>query len=119
MRDIALAAHDAEHAPGVVEFNDRLGEIEIDRAARGAALIEQQREFFHAAEIISKWRVTAAGFGIAFDHLVDIGVGHALGRAHDAGCEIGPQHFSGGVQFHDDAHHQAVHLRIQRADAVG
>ena len=53
VRDIPLAAHDAEHAPLVVELDDRFGQIEINRAARDAPLVQQQRQLLHAPEIRS------------------------------------------------------------------
>jgi len=46
MRDVALAARDVGHALLVVEFNDPLGEIEVDRAMLVAADVEEQGEFF-------------------------------------------------------------------------
>ncbi len=49
---------------------------------------------------------------------MDVGVGHALGRADHARVKFGAHHISVGVHFHDRAHHQAIHLRIQRANAV-
>src|SRR6202050_2881616 len=39
VRDVALAADDAEHASIVVEFDDWLGKIEINRAASVAAAV--------------------------------------------------------------------------------
>ena len=86
------------------------------RACRAA--IEQQRELFHAAEIVHERRVALGHLRIAFEHLVDVGVRHALGGANHARREFGADHFAGRVHFHDRAHHQAVYLRIQRADAV-
>ena len=35
----------------VVEFDDALGKIEIDGAVLVAARVEEQREFFHVAEM--------------------------------------------------------------------
>src|SRR4029077_1389888 len=80
--DIALAAHDAEHAAVSVEFDYRLWEIEINRAARGAASVQQQRERFHAAKILNERSIAFASFGVAFEDFVDIRVSHALGRAN-------------------------------------
>ena len=118
VRDISLAANDALHAPGFVEFNDRFRKIEINRAALVAPAIEQQRQLLHPAEFIHQRSVALAHFRIAFEHLVDVGVGHAFRGADHAGCEIGADHFPGRVHFHDRAHHQAVNFRIQRADSV-
>ena len=116
--DVALAAEDAGHRPGFVEFDHRLGEIEIDRAARVAAGVQQQRQLFHAPELRGERRVALAHLRVAFEHFVDVRVRHALGRANHAGREIGARHLARRVHFHDRAHHQAVHFRIERADAV-
>ncbi len=40
MSDVALAADDAEHAPFGIEFDDRLGKIEINGAASDAPSVE-------------------------------------------------------------------------------
>ena len=62
VRDIALAADDAQHAPGFVEFDDAFGQIEIDRAALAAPAIQQQREILHAREIFHERRVARRSF---------------------------------------------------------
>ena len=52
--------------------------------------------------------VAGGHFGIGFDHLVDVGVGHAFDGANHAGRELGAVHVAGGVDFHESAHHQAI-----------
>ncbi len=74
---------------------------------------------FMRRKFVDQRRVARGHFRIAFEHFVDVGVGHALGGANHAGGEIGADHFPGRVHFHDHAHHQAIDLRIERADAVG
>ena len=44
VRDVAFAADDAGHALLVVEFNHRLGQIEIDRAVRARRALSKQRQ---------------------------------------------------------------------------
>ena len=119
VRDVALAADDAEHASIVVELDDRLGKIEINRAASVAAAIQQKRQFLHPAEILDKRGIARGHLRIAFDDFVDVGVGHAFGGTNDAGEKFRLNHFSGRVHFHHNAHYQAVHFRIQRANAIG
>ncbi len=106
--DVALAARDVGHALLFVELDDRLGEIEIDGAVLGAASVEQQCEFFHVAEVAGERGVALGHFRIAFDNLVHVGVGHALGGADDAGSHARGFHVAGGVEFHERAHDQAV-----------
>ncbi len=119
MRDISLAAHDALHKTRLVEFDDGFGEIEINGAAGVPAFVQQQRQLLHAAEILHQRSVALVHFRVAFEHFVDVGVGHALDRANDAGRKIGADQFGVRVHFHDRAHHQAVNFGIERADAVG
>ena len=100
MGDVALAADDA--ACGLlVEFDDRLGQIEIDGAAFAAALFRSSASSFMRRNASDQRRVALGHFRIAFEHFVDVGVGHALGGANHAGREVRADHFSGRVHFHD------------------
>src|SRR5437868_6323009 len=58
MRDVALAARDVDHALLFVKFDDRLGQIEIDRAMLVASSMEQERQLFHVAEMLREPGVT-------------------------------------------------------------
>ncbi len=117
--NIAHAAGDALHAALFVKLDDRLGKIEVDGAAFAAPLVQQERQLFHAAERADQGLVALGHFRIAFEHLVDVGVGHALDRANYAGGEVRADHLAGRVHFHDYAHDQAVDFWVERADAVG
>jgi hypothetical protein len=117
--DVAFTAADVGHAPLFVEFDDGLGEIEIDGAVVFAAGIEEQSEAAHDKEMMVKVGVTLRHFGVAGENLVDVGVGHALGGTDDAGNHDGGEHVSGGIEIHDGAHDQALFAGIERADAVG
>ena len=118
MGDVALAAADVGHVLLVVEFDDRLGEIEIDRAIFAAAGIEELGQIFHGAEMVVHVGVALARFGIAVEDLVDVGVGHAFGGSNHAGNHDGGERASGGIEVHDGAHDQSVFARIERAHAV-
>ncbi len=119
VRDIAHAAADVGHTALFIEVNHRLGQIKINRAAPVTPRIQDQRQFAHVAEVRGQRRVALAQFRIAFQHLVDVGVRHPLGRTDHPRREAGSQHRATRVKFHHRAHHQAVHFRIQRADTVG
>ena len=84
MSDIALAAGDVGHALLIVEFDNRFGQIEIDGTVFVAAGVEQKREALHGAEMVIERGVARGHFRIAFEHFVDVGIGHALGRTNDA-----------------------------------
>ncbi len=58
-------------------------------------------------------------FRVAFEHLVHVRVRHAFGGTNHAGREIGGNQIAGLVHFHQDAHHQPIDVRIQRANPVG
>ena len=62
----------------------RSGKIEIDGAVFVAARVQQQREFLHVAKMRRERCVTRGGFGVAFEHFVDVGVRHALGGLDDS-----------------------------------
>ena len=118
VRDVALAADDAGHLPGVVKFNYLLGQIEIDRAKPRAPRVENQGEVAHGAEIFGEVRVLRRGGRVILKHGVHRGVRHAFGRADHTAREFRRDNFAVGVEFQDRAHYQAVFLRNERADAV-
>src|SRR5208337_5017306 len=117
--DVALAAGDAGYLLLFIEGDDRLGEIEIDGAIFGAAGVEQQRKALHGAEMVVELGVASGHFRIALENFVDVGVGHALDGADDAGHHPGIEHASSGVEVHDGAEDEALFAGIERAHAVG
>ncbi len=117
--DVALAARDVGHALLRVELDDRFGEIEIDGAVFVAPGVEEKGETFHGAEMMIEMGVARGHFRIAFEDLVDVGVGHALGGADDALHHPGIEHASSGIEVHDGALHEAFFARLEGAHAVG
>jgi len=69
--------------------------------------------------VITQVGVACGHFRIAFEDLVDVGVGHALGGANDAGSHPGIEHAAGGIELHDGAEDEAIFAGLQRAHAVG
>src|SRR5215831_186232 len=116
--EVAFAAADVGHALLFVKFDDRFGEIEVDGPVVFAASVEEKSESAHSAEVVTEVRVSFAHFRIALENLVDVGVGHALGRTDDAGNHGGGKQVSGGVEIHDRAHDQAFLAGLQGTDAV-
>ena len=108
VRDVALAADDADHLPVGIEFNHRLGQIEIDGAEPRAPRVQNHGEVAHGAEIFGEMRVLRGRGRVILKHGVHRGVRHALGRANHAAREFRRDDFAVRVQFHDRAHHQAV-----------
>ena len=84
-----------------------------------AAGIQKQRQAFHGAEMVVHVRVARGHFRIAVQHLVHVGVRHALGGADHPRHHHGSEHAPGGIEMHDGAHHQPLFARIQRAHAIG
>jgi hypothetical protein len=117
--DVALAAGDAGYLLLFVEGDDRLGEVEVDGAIFGAAGVEKKSEAFHGSEMVVKLGITSGHLRIAFENLVDIGIGHALNGADNAGHHPGVEHASGGIEVHDGAEDEALFAGIERAHAVG
>src|SRR6266436_1631393 len=118
MSDVALAARDIGHALLFVEFDDWFGKIEVDGTALVAAGVEEQSEFLHIAEARRERGVTLGHFRVAFEDFVNVGVGHALGGANDAGSHARGFHAAGGVEFHERAHHEAIFVGLERTHAV-
>ncbi len=102
-----------EHPPLVVELDDRLGQIEVNRPACDALFVQQHRQLFHAPEIPDERCITPVHFLIAFENPVYVGIRHSLGRTNHARSEISAHRVSARVDFHDRAHHQPVDFWIQ------
>ncbi len=119
MSDVALAARDVCHAAFGIEFDYRLGQIEINGAEFAAARVENESEIAHGAEMFGERCVLSGDFGVALENFVDVGVGHARGGANYAGREIGGKDFTVFVELHEDAHDQAVYVGLERANIVG
>ena len=116
MRDVALRAGDALHQSEFVELDHRLGQIEIDGAAALALAVQDQGQVAHPLEPGHQLAVALARAGVAFEHQVHVGVGHALGGTNHAFAQFVAENFALMIDLHDARHHQAVHLRTQAAD---
>ena len=80
----ALGANDALHRSLGIEFNDRLGQIEINRTAALALLVQQARQFIHPFEFRNqRSKLLPRALLVAADHRMHLGVGHAADRADD------------------------------------
>src|SRR6059058_2499337 len=102
----------------VIEFDDRLGQIEVDGAVFIPARVQKQRQFLHGAEMMRELRVAFGPFSVAFTDLVHVRVRHALGGTDNAGSH--PRRFlvARRVELHEHAHDQTVLARLQRTHAI-
>ena len=60
MGDVARRARDAGHGAPLVEFDQRLGQIEIDGAAAHALAVQDQRQLLHQLEALHQRGVALA-----------------------------------------------------------
>ena len=119
MSDVSLAARYVGHVLLVVEFDDRFGKIEIDGAIFVATGVEKKGETLHGAEMVIEMRVARGHLWIAFENFVDVGIGHALGRADDALNHPGIEHAASRIEMHDGALDEAFFARLERAHTIG
>ena len=112
----ALGARDAAHLAVLVELDDRLGQVEIDRAALFAALVHEDGELLHPFEFRNQRRIASACFRVALKNRVHLGVGHARGRADDPFDDFEALDVAGGVELHDATEHEAVFIGTKAAD---
>ena len=116
VRDVALGTGNTFHQSKFVEFDHGLGQIEVDGAAPLALAIQNEGEVAHHLESPNQAGVALACGSIAFEHRVDVGVGHALGGTDDAFAQLIFQNLSPVVDLHDAGKHEPVHVRAQAAD---
>ena len=116
MREVALGAGDGLHQSELVELDDGLGQIEVDRSAALAFAIQDLCEVAHQLECRDQRGVALAQGGVAFEDGIDGGVGHALGGADDAFAQVVADDLAAMVDLHDAGENEAVDLRAQAAD---
>src|SRR5690242_3139049 len=119
MGDIALAPRDIRHTLLFIEFNDALGQVEINGAMLVAVGVENQCQLFHVTKVMRQRGVSLAHFRVAFENLVYVGIGHALRRTDDAGSHARGLLAARDVKVHEHAHDQAIFAGLQRAHAIG
>ena len=110
------AAGHSGHCAELVELDQRLGQIEIDRAPLVALAHQDLGQFPHKLEAFHQRRVAIAQRGIAFEHQMHIRIGHALRaritprqNSNDTGSPCRSNSIKG-------RHNQPVRMRIQRAN---
>ena len=107
---------DGLHQAEFVEFDDGLGEIEVDRSAALALAVENLLQFAHQFERRDQRGVAVALRFVTFDDRVDRGVGHAFGGTDHAFAEFVADDLAAVVDFHDAGEHEAVEVRAEAAD---
>src|SRR5579863_542854 len=117
--DVALGARDGLHHSEFVEFDDRLGEIEVDRSAAVALAVEDLGEFAHELEVPDQGRIALAQRVVPFEDSVDRGIGHALGGADDTFVQFVSDDFAAVIDLHDAGEHEAIEVRAKAADVGG
>ena len=120
MRDVARLGNDADDEAGVVEHDVRVGEVEVDRAARLAPSAQKRRHFAHETEVPEKRAVSVRVLGIRrrFEQPRDLGVRHPVRAADHAFREVAPDDAAFRVELQDRRENEPVDARIQRAEPV-
>ena len=111
MRLVAHLRHDAQDLALGVKLHSRLDRIEVDRAAPGALLEQRLEELVQGLQLGAR---AAVG-----ERLPDAGVGKPRLRAEHRRVELVARDAAIRRDRHVADHRQAVHVRIQRAQAVG
>ncbi len=119
MGKVPLRARDAHHAARLVKLNQRLGQVEINRASLHALAIEDQRELFHQLEVWNQRRISLASRRLPRQDVAHSRVSHALGAADDARRQFVLDDSPLRIDLHQRRHHQAFDVGIEAADAIG
>ena len=119
MGEVAGRAGDAGHLAPLVEFDQGLGEVEVDGAALDALAVEDLGQVAHVLDASGEVAEALALGGVAFQEEVYGGVGEALRAADDAASELLGDDVAVVVDFEQGGEHQAVHLGLERADFGG
>ena len=114
----ALAVHDLYRLALLIHTDFGLRNVELERAALDAALVERVGQLVHLFRRRHEKGVFRAQRRIARQDLVDLAVGHARGRADDRLGEHGAVAPPVPVELHQGGKREPLHLGVQRADAV-
>ncbi len=116
VRVVALGARDASHQPQIVELDDWLRQIEVNRPPTFPFPLQDHGQFVHQFETFDQVRVSFALRFISLKHLVYRRIGHALGRTNHPRGQLDPNNLAAPVNLHYARHHQSVHLWTQAAN---
>jgi hypothetical protein len=113
---VALGTGDALHHSQFVEFDDRFGEIEVDRSSSLSLAVQDHGEITHACKIFHLRRVLLARRWLELEYRVDGGVGHAVRRANHAFADFVTSNFALRVDLHGAGQNQPIDVREQAAN---
>src|SRR5260370_20754476 len=116
MRDVSRRARYADHGSPFVEFDERLGQIEVDRSTAAALASQNIGQLAHRFETWDQTGIALAQAGVAFEQQVDAGIRHALDAANHTSRKFLRNQVALMIEFKQRRHHQSIHLRVERAD---
>ena len=116
MGDVALRGEDGRDAAGFVQHQLVFGQVEVDRAAPPPARVQHLEQLAHQLEQRNELRILLPGVGVLLrEDGVDGGVGHPLVAVDDAVVQLVADHVALGVDLHQARLHEAIDLRVERA----
>ncbi len=119
VRIVAMVRAELHDFAGRRQPKFHLGAFEIDRTALLARLGEHLVQLMQMLQLRHDIGELFARLGVLFaDRLPHALVGEARVRAHDRRIEFRARDFAVAIDLHIADHAQALHFRIQRADAV-
>ena len=115
----ALAEADLDRLSGLIHADLRLRNIELERTALNAALVERVGEIVHLFCRFDEKGVFLAQTLVAREDLIDLVVRHARLGADDGFGEARAEAAAARVHLHERGEGETVDVRVERADAVG
>ena len=96
-----------------------IGNIELERTALNAAFVERVGEIVHLFRRFDEKGIFLARTLVTGEDLIDLVVRHARLGADDGFGEARTEAAAVLIDLHQRGERQTVHLRVERADAVG
>ena len=116
MRDVPLERDDRLDHAALVDDHFGLVQIEVDRPAPAARVVQDLKEVAHQLEHRHERRVARQQLRVAIgQNPVDRGVGHALVAVDHAVVKLVPDDAAVTIDFHQARLHEPVDVRIQAA----
>ena len=115
----ALTEPDFNRLAVLVHADFRLRNVQLECAALNAALVQRVRQIVHRLGSLDQKSVFLAQPLVAREDFVNLVVGHAGLGADDRLGKFRTIPAAVLIDFHQRGERQTVHLRVERADAVG
>ncbi len=117
VRDVALGGDDVLDFAGFVHEDFGFRQIEVDGSATLPPEVQNLEQLAHPLEVRHELAILRADGFVTGQDGIDGGVGHARVAVDHAVVKLGARDLAVAGDFHEARLHEAIHVRVERAEA--